>query len=230
AHQRKNGREALHAVILGCGIVGEAALNQALVNSVASVAVFEIRPDHRAELEWKYRAELKVSFLPFEALDTWGRGMLKSADIVISGVMLPGGAAAPKVLNQKHFRIMKPGAYISDVAIDQGGSTSWSKVTKPGETFTRGRKDLVFSCVPNIPGSTVPREATEELTKVTRPYIELLAKYFTESDRGIYWALKDHPDLRAGLQTWGGMLTNRAVAERYNMTGYEYYKPLETIF
>lgn len=228
-HQKEQYTD-LRVVVLGGGVVGEAALNQALVNNVASVAVFEIRPERCAELEWKYRAEQTVSFLPFGALDTWGRGVLKSADIVISGVMLPGGKAAPKVLTQKHFRIMKHGAYIADVAIDQGGSTAWSKVTKPGETYTRGKKGLVFSCVPNIPGSTVPREATEELTKVTYPYVELLARHFAESDNGIYWALKDRPDLRAGLQTWNGTLTNRAVAEKHNMTGYEYYKSLDTIF
>ncbi|HEY9585071.1 MAG TPA: hypothetical protein VJJ02_00565 [Candidatus Paceibacterota bacterium] len=225
----KEYHRKLKVVILGCGVVGESALEEALANSVDSIAVFESREERRAELEFKYRTKLSVSFLPFLALDTFGRVKLNQAEVVISGVMNPGGAAAPKVLTQKHFRRMRKGCYIADVAIDQGGSTAWSKVTKPGETFTKGKNSLVFSCVPNIPGSTVPREATEALTKATFPFVSLLGEHLLQHGNiGIHWLLKEHLDLRGGLQTFRGHLVNSAVASRHQLSGV--YMPPDRLF
>jgi alanine dehydrogenase len=177
-----------------------------------------------------YRKECTAEFFPFSALETFGRAELRKADVVIAGVLTPGGAAAPIVLAQKHFRRMKHGCYIADVAIDQGGSTAWSKVTKPGETFARGKNELVFSCVPNIPGSTVPREATEALTKATISHVCVLGLHVMEHNRrsGLYWALKGYPDLRAGLQTFSGSLVNSLVCAKHQLE--QAYKPMESFF
>lgn len=225
-----NERRQLRAVILGGGNVGEAALVEALAHHVASIAVFELNEDRRAALECAHRIEYTASFFPFSALETWGRAELNKADIVICAVLTPGGAAAPIVLTQKHFRRMKHGCFIADVAIDQGGSTAWSKVTKPGETFTRGKNALVFSCVPNIPGSTVPREATEALTKATIAHVCVLGLHVMEHNQrsGLYWALKGYPDLRAGLQTFSGFLVNSSVCAKHQLEWA--YKPMESLF
>ncbi|OGZ09871.1 MAG: hypothetical protein A3D65_00575 [Candidatus Lloydbacteria bacterium RIFCSPHIGHO2_02_FULL_50_13] len=221
----------LEAVILGGGVVGEAALNQALVNDVGLVSVFESRQERVSELREKYFGEQsRLSVFPFSFLETAiGRKVLYGADIVISGILIPGGAEAPKVLTQKHFRHMKHGAYIADVSIDQGGSTVWSRVTKPGETFTRGKRGIVLSCVPNIPGSTVPKEATEELTKATFPFVELLGASIQQHGIGGAWhAMRANKDLRNGLQTQGGYVTNRFVAEKYGLQ--DKYQQLDRIF
>lgn len=212
----------LEVLILGGGVVCEAALNQALTNDVGSISMFEIREERMRELRAKYSEESTFSIFPFSFLnEKGGKELLKGAHIVISGVKLPGDAAAPHVLTQKHFRIMKMGAYISDVAIDQGGSTAWSKVTKPGETYTRGKKGLVFSCVPNIPGSTVPAEATEALTKATLSYVGDLGEAFLrDGTSGVYWLLQAKIGLRAGLQTLQGRLFNHAAAEKHGLTAF----------
>src|SRR3989338_1105986 len=229
ARYPKERRRELEVIILGGGNVGEAALVEALLSDVSSVGVFETAEERRAQLEDLYRTKLSASFLPFSALNTWGRTKLTNADVVISGVMLPGGAAAPKVLTQKHFRCMRQGAYIADVTIDQGDSTAWSKVTKPGETYTRGKRGLVFSCVPNIPGSTVPREATLALTKETFPFVALLGTSVLEYGSGGVWcALKANKDLRAGLQTYGGHVTNAFVAEKHGLQSK--YQELDRTF
>jgi len=192
--------------------------------------VFELCEERRVALEWAYRTEHTASFLPFSALGTWGRAELNHADVVICAVLTPGGAAAPIVLTQKHFRRMKHGCFIADVAIDQGGSTAWSKVTKPGEIFTRGKNELVFSCVPNIPGSTVPKEATEALTKATIAYVSVLGRHVMEYSQrsGLYWTLKGYPDLRAGLQTFSGSLVNSSVCAKHHLEWA--YKPMELFF
>lgn len=228
-HKKDDHRE-LKVVILGGGVVGESALTEALANEVASVAVFELREERRAELETLYRAHSTASFFPFFALDTYGKAQLNTADVIIAATLTPGGAVAPIVLTQKHFRRMKCGAYIVDVAIDQGGSTAWSKVTKPGETFTRGKNKLVFSCVPNIPGSTVPAQATKALVEETLPFVGMLGASILLHGRntGLYWALKEHPDLRAGLQTFRGFLVNSFVSSKHQL--FSSYRPKDHFF
>lgn len=227
---KEDDRRQLRTVILGGGNVGEAALVEALAHNVAAIAVFELSEERRVALEWAYHTEYTASFLPFSALETWGRVELDKADIVICAVLTPGGAAAPIVLTQKQFRRMKRGCYIADVAIDQGGSTAWSKVTKPGETFTRGKNELVFSCVPNIPGSTVPGEATDALTKATIAHVCVLGLHVMEYNQrsGLYWALKGYPGLRAGLQTFSGSLVNSSVCAKHQLEWA--YKPMESFF
>jgi alanine dehydrogenase len=209
----------LETIILGGGVVGEAALCEALASNVRSVAVFESRDERARELRRKYSSNPSFAVFALSLLnEKLGRELLHGTDIIISGVKLPGDAAAPMVLDQSHFRIMKKHAYIADVAIDQGGSTAWSKVTKPGETFTKGKKRIVFSCVPNIPGSTVPAEATEALTRVTLPFVRTLARAVrAHGVNEIASTLVKHPDLCAGLQTWQGKLLNHAAAEKYGL-------------
>ena len=48
------------------------------------------------------------------------RSCLKTADLVIGAVLLPG-RAAPKLVRREDLSLMKPGAVLVDVAVDQGG-------------------------------------------------------------------------------------------------------------
>ncbi|MBP0650946.1 hypothetical protein J8J40_28240, partial [Mycobacterium tuberculosis] len=50
------------------------------------------------------------------------------ADLVVGTVLIPG-ANAPKLITRDMLKIMKRGAVIVDVAIDQGGCTETSKAT-----------------------------------------------------------------------------------------------------
>ncbi|OGZ05483.1 MAG: hypothetical protein A2845_05715 [Candidatus Lloydbacteria bacterium RIFCSPHIGHO2_01_FULL_49_22] len=224
-HQPEHHQD-LSVVIIGGGNVGEAALCRA-VCGVGSIVIFEAWEKRILELKKEYGRIEKVKIFPLTMLDDKSvRKYLKEADIVISGPMLPGGKEAPIVLTQKHFRIMKQGCYIADVSIDQGGSTAWTKgnPTKPGETFTRGARKLVFSAVPNIPGSTVPAEATLALTDTTLPYVLVLVSESLRSKGGEYTALRDNTDLRKGLQTYNGYVTNEHVAAHHDLSK-EYRSP-----
>ncbi|KKU79409.1 MAG: Alanine dehydrogenase [Parcubacteria group bacterium GW2011_GWA2_47_7] len=220
----------LNAVIIGGGNVGEAALQRALGSNVRFISVFESWHQRECELREKYGSD-KVKIFSFSLLnEDIGRKCLKMADIVICGPFLPGGKEAPIVLTGKHFGKLKKGCYISDVSIDQGGSTSWTKghSTKPGETFTRGARNLVFSAVPNIPGSTVPIEATKALTEATLPYLLDMASEYLRSTAGDYRALREDGALRKGLQTYRGWITNEYVASHHGIMSE--YKPLDYFF
>ncbi len=222
----------LSAVIIGVGNVGEAALNRAIAEKIGFITLFDSWNPRVKELKEKYHElESAVKVFSLEHFEEpFAKKILADADIVISGPMLPGGKEAPIVLTQKHFRIMKHGAYIADVSIDQGGSTAWTKgnPTKPGETFIRGARNLVFSAVPNIPGSTVPADATKALTQVTLPYVLHMVTHRRASHTGDYVSLRDDTGLRQGLQTWRGLLTNEHVMKKHGL--FRDYRPLDALF
>lgn len=218
-------------VIIGCGVVGEGGLIEAMKTGVGRICIFEISPERRKELHPLCASRPEVYLYPLELLyEPRGVKVLGEADIVLLGVMCPGGAEATKVLSEDLLLLMKEGAYIADVPIDQGGATAWSRVTKPGETFIRGKNKLVFSCTPNIPGSTVPVEATPALTEATLPYIEAIAKSVLSHGlwSGSYYALRDHQDLRQGLQTFRGFLVNKGVSSKHRI--FDAYQPLDHFF
>jgi alanine dehydrogenase len=232
AYVHKNDCVSPHVMIVGGGVVGEAALKEAIDQHVASISLFEMRKERVRELRDHYRSvngsqHTKVSLMAMSTMRCKrGREAFREADIVVCAVMSPGGSEAPKVLTRSQFAQMKHGAYIVDVAIDQGGSTEWSHPTCPGEIYEQ--EGLIFSCVANIPGSTVPRDATIALTEATLPYIRLFVQYAKRSTSPEWQLLSDHPDLRQGLQTWRGSLVNSFVSSKHKLFGA--YKPLDSFF
>jgi alanine dehydrogenase len=70
--------------------------------------------------------------------------------------------------------------------------------------------DVVHYCVGNMPGA-VPNTSTYALTNVTLPYAIAIA------DAGLEDALRTDPALAAGLNAYGGSLTNQAVSEAHGL-------------
>ena len=66
--------------------------------------------------------------------------MLPRVDLVI-GAVLVHGARAPQVIRREQLALMKPGAVLVDVAIDQGGCFETSRPTTHREPDLRGRRD-----------------------------------------------------------------------------------------
>jgi len=117
--------------------------------------------------------------------------------------------------------LMKPGAVVVDVAIDQGGCFETSHATTHAEP-TYVVDGIVHYCVANMPGG-VPRTSTFALNNATLPFILQLA------DLGPTAALRSNPHLLAGLNVAHGKVTNSEVAEAL---GYQYTAPaslLETL-
>jgi alanine dehydrogenase len=130
------------------------------------------------------------------------------ADLVVSGVLIPG-AAAPRLITKALLSRMKPGAVIVDVAIDQGGSTETSHPTthaKPIYIVDR----VVRYMVANMPGA-VPRTSTYALNNATLPFVLAIA------DKGWRKALHDDPQLKNGLNVAAGNITCQAVAYALNL-------------
>ena len=125
-----------------------------------------------------------------------------AADLVIGAVLIPG-AAAPKVVTRAQLGLMRPGAAVVDVAIDQGGCFETSRPTTHEDPIY-AVDGILHYCVANMPGA-VARTATQGLGNATLPFVLALA------DKGWRRACEEDPHLLAGLNVHAGHLTYAAV-------------------
>ena len=132
------------------------------------------------------------------------RRALRTADLVIGAVLVPG-AKAPKIVTEDMVKTMKPGSAIVDVAIDQGGCIETSDhITTHDDPYFE-RHGVMHYSVANMPGA-VPRTSTMALSNATLPYILKLA------EKGMD-ALKEDAGFLAGLNTCQGHITYQGVSD-----------------
>jgi alanine dehydrogenase len=142
------------------------------------------------------------------------RKMIKSADLIIGAVLIPG-AKAPHLITRDMLKDMRPGTVLVDVAVDQGGCIETCKpTTHENPTFIID--DVVHYCVANMPGA-VPYTSTLALTNATLPYAIQLA------DKGWKKAAQENAELIPGLNVINGDIVYKAVAEAFGMN----YVPVE---
>jgi alanine dehydrogenase len=110
--------------------------------------------------------------------------------------------------------LMRPGAVLVDVAIDQGGCFETSHATTHDDPVF-GVDGIIHYCVANMPGA-VPVTSTKALTNVTLPYVEAIA------DKGVARAIAEDPALAKGVNVVGGKITYEAVAQAHGLP----YTPL----
>ncbi len=197
--------------ILGAGVVGTHAAQMA-VGSGAQVVVIDKSADALRRIDAMFNGRAMTIFSNQDNIE---REVLR-ADLVISGVLIPG-AAAPKLVTREMLKRMKPGAVIVDVAIDQGGSTETSRPTTHAEP-TYVVDGVVHYMVANMPGA-VPRTSTYALNNATLPFALALA------DKGWRRALADDPYLKNGLNVAAGKVTHKAVAKALNLN----YTPADAV-
>jgi len=138
--------------------------------------------------------------------------LLQDADMVIGAVLIPG-AAAPKLVTRDMLGLMKEGAVLVDVAIDQGGCFETSKPTTHAEP-TYIIDGVVHYCVANMPGG-VARTSTYALNAATLQHAKRIARL------GWKAAMREDPHLLNGLNVCEGKLTIEAVAEAQGLEWVE---------
>ena len=139
--------------------------------------------------------------------------LMPDCDLLIGAVLLPG-AKAPKLITRAMLRKMKRGSVLVDISIDQGGCAETSHPTTHVDPVYV-EEGVTHYCVANMPAAYA-RTATQALTNVTFPFVQLLA------DRGLEEACKKQPALVGGINTRDGKLTCRAVADAH---GLKYQAP-----
>ena len=197
------GVAAANVMVIGGGVVGFNAAFIA-IGMGADVFVYDKSIDRLRELEVDFAGSCSTVYSTTLAIEE----MLPRADLVI-GAVLVHGARAPYVVRREHLALMKPGAVLVDVAIDQGGCFETSRPTTHHDP-TFEVDGITHYCVPNMPGA-VPITSTHALTNATLPYAIALA------DRGVEGAIRRDPGLRPGVNVAAGQVTHPAVAEAVGM-------------
>jgi alanine dehydrogenase len=198
------GVAAANVVVIGGGVVG---MNAAFIaiGMGADVFVYDKSIDRLRELEADFAGSCSTVYSTTLAIEE----MLPLTDLVI-GAVLVHGARAPYVVRREQLALMKPGAVLVDVAIDQGGCFETSRpTTHQDPTFEVD--GITHYCVANMPGA-VPITSTYALTNATLPYAIALA------DHDVAGAIRRDPGLRPGVNVAGGEVTHPAVAEGVGAT------------
>jgi len=189
--------------ILGGGVVGTNACKIA-VGMGAEVTIIDLSSKRLTYLDDIFGSAITTLY----SNDVNIEMSIREADLVIGAVLIPG-AAAPKLVRREHLSMMKDGAVLVDVAVDQGGCCETTKpTTHSSPTFIID--DVVHYCVANMPG-VVALSSTVALTSVTNRYGLAIAEY------GVEKAAAQSSAIEGGLNTPGGNITNQAVAESFGL-------------
>jgi alanine dehydrogenase len=199
-----SGVPSAKVVILGAGIVAEYATRAAL-GLGAEVRIFDNNIYKLKRLQNQVGRPLYTSAINPHYLER----ELLTADVAIGAVHSKTGRT-PVIVSEEMVAMMKPGAVIIDVSIDQGGCFATSEVTsldKP--TFIK--HDVIHYCVPNL-ASKVSRTASIAVSNILTPILLKAA-----STASIEQLLFTNHGLRHGVYTYKGSLTNEYLGERFDI-------------
>lgn len=197
--------------ILGGGVVGTNAA-QIAMGMGAEVTILDINAKRLESLDHLYHGHLTTLYSTEANIEK----ILRESDLIIGAVLVPG-ARAPRLIRKEHLKLMKPGALLVDVAIDQGGCFETSRPTTHDDpVFTVD--GVQHYCVANMPGA-VSRTSTLALTSTTLSYGLMLA------DIGVEEACRKDVALARGLNIYQGKLCYQEVAHDLDLE----YSALETL-
>ncbi len=192
------GVERGKIVIIGGGVAGTYAA-KAAVGIDAQVTLLDINPNRLAYIEDIFGASVTTLY----STEANIRKALAEADLVIGSVLIPGGAT-PKLVRREHLKLMKKGAVVVDIAIDQGGCCESSHTTTHDDPIFI-EEGIVHYCVGNMPGA-VPHTSTVALANTTIRYGLLIA------NNGLEKAVKMDAGLKNGVNVYNHKCVNKNVA------------------
>jgi alanine dehydrogenase len=105
---------------------------------------------------------------------------------------------------------MQYGSVIIDVSIPQGGCFETSRVTNHSQPVYK-KHGVTHYCVPNI-ASRVPHTASFALSNFFAPIMNHIG-----DEGGINSVLKMDTGIRQGVYMYQGIMTNRYIAEAFNL-------------
>ncbi|MGA0542032.1 alanine dehydrogenase [Neotabrizicola sp. VNH66] len=197
------GVRPANVVIIGGGVVGTAAARVA-AGMGANVTVLDRSVPRLSYLDDIFMGRLTTQYASGGAV----ADLIRTADMVIGAVLVPG-AAAPRLVSRAQLATMQPGAVLVDVAIDQGGCFETSRATTHQDPIYEV-DGILHYCVANMPGA-VARTSTQGLGNATLPFLLALA------DKGWRRACAEDRHLMAGLNVHAGRLTYAAVGAALNL-------------
>jgi alanine dehydrogenase len=206
------GVASAKVMVIGGGVVG---MNAAFIaiGMEAEVYVYDRNLDRLRELDIYFAGRASTCYASTLEIEQ----RLPEVDLVI-GAVLVHGSRAPYVIRREQLRLMKHGAVLVDVSIDQGGCFETSRPTTHSDpTFVVDR--VAHYCVANMPGA-VPVTSTYALTNATLPYVLHVA------DAGVVAAARENPGLAQGVNVVDGKVTYRPVADATDLPYTELFEAL----
>ena len=197
--------------IIGGGISGTNACKMA-VGIGADVTILDINSNRLAYLDDIFGNKITTLY----SSDANIEYILEQSDLVIGAVLIHG-AKAPLLIKKDDLSIMKKGAVIVDISVDQGGCTETTKPTthdKPVYIVD----DIVHYCVANMPGA-VALSSTLALTGATLRYGLMIAEH------GFEKACQISNELALGVNLYMGHCVYENVARSLDIN----LTPLESI-
>lgn len=189
--------------IIGGGVVGTNAAKIA-IGIGADVTILDVNARRLAYLDDIFGSSISTLYSTESNIET----VLRESDLVIGAVLIPG-ARAPRLVRKEHLKLMKPGAVIVDVAVDQGGCIETTRATTHDDPVYTV-EGVVHYCVANMPGA-VALTSTLALTGTTLRYGLYLA------DNGLETAARNSLPIASGVNTYKGKITCKGVAEAFDM-------------
>jgi len=199
-------------VILGAGTVGEYAARTAL-SLGAEVKVFDSSIYRLRRLQNNLGSRVFTSVMQPIVLAK----AVTTCDVVIGAIRSEHGRS-PCLVMEETVAKMKPHSVVVDVSIDQGGCFETSEVTNHKDPVFR-KHDVIHYCVPNI-ASRVPRTASYALTNIFAPILVDIGDM-----GGLMNMVWKRPGIREALYSYQGHLTNKDLANMYNLP----FKDLELL-
>lgn len=191
-------------VVIGAGAVGEYATKAAL-GLGANVKIFDNNIYRLRRIQKSFGLHLYTSTLQPNVLAS----SIEKADVVI-GAYAGTGHRSPVVVSEEMVMKMKPYSIIIDVAIDRGGNFETSELTNHDNPVFK-KHGVLHYCVPNIP-SRISRTASYALSNVVTPIIDEIVK-----DGGVSNSIRNHAWIRKGTYLYNGNLTNKSLADKFQL-------------
>ncbi len=189
--------------IIGGGVVGTNAAKIAM-GLGADVTILDISARRLAYLDDIFGSRIQTLYSSKANIQK----SIAEADVVIGAVLIPG-KKAPKLLKREDLALMKKGAVLVDVSVDQGGCFEMTKATTHQDPIFMV-DGIVHYCVANMPGA-VAKTSTQALVNTT------LNLGLEIANNGLAKALKENKNLVPGVNCYQGKCTIDGVAEAFDL-------------
>lgn len=201
-----------HVVIIGGGVAGTNAAKIAL-GLGARVTILDVNINRLKELDTEFSGQVET--LMSNSFNI--ANQLKTADLAIGAVLLPGHKA-PTLVTRQMVKDMPDHSVIIDIAIDQGGIFETETKTTTHDDPIYIVEGVTHYAVANMPGA-VAQTSTLALSNATLPFVKKIA------DGTIENILKNDSALRKGTNTYKGQIVHEAVASDLGLS----YTPLSEL-
>lgn len=193
------GVKPAKALILGAGVVGTNAARVCTGLGMDTVVINK-GIDRLQRIDELFQGRVKT--LPLTIINI--EREIRGADIIIGAVLVPGGRT-PVLITRDMLKMMKRGAVIIDVSVDQGGCAETTSPTTHDNPVYKV-DGVIHYAVANMPGA-YPRTSTLALTNATLPYIKTVANL------GIRNALRQDASIKSALNTYRGEIVHKILAD-----------------